>query len=317
MTQAVTVYRWDDPGAPQLLNGKPSEFLNVFKKCLVEGYGEKLAAGWSIVEESQPEETPFLALRNSELNGGSGGVAMFNSGNNDNGQVVYLRTGMNYIDRATYTNGSGYYAFDTYSSGNRMTTNWILFATSTAFWFFAFSDYQASSNEIGTDFMPALFAGDFISNYPNDAATFIAFAGDYNDSGTGWTDTLLYTFSIGKINTFKLYPIDGENVAVDGSLTSIFGRYFSAGGDANADVDVRMLAPIYLCRGEIRTDGRTRNSDLNPFVRGRVPGLFCADKPGFLASPQPVIKKLNSQDHYLIPSSNSDTNLVWINIEEW
>ncbi|MBH0026274.1 hypothetical protein I6F53_04665 [Pseudoalteromonas sp. SWN29] len=51
MTQAVTVYRWDDEGAPQLdLNN--GSMLQVLKKCLIDGYGTKQGAGWALNEIS-------------------------------------------------------------------------------------------------------------------------------------------------------------------------------------------------------------------------------------------------------------------------
>lgn len=51
MTQAVTVYRWDDEGAPQLdLNN--GSMLQVLKKCLIDGYGTKQGAGWTLNEIS-------------------------------------------------------------------------------------------------------------------------------------------------------------------------------------------------------------------------------------------------------------------------
>lgn len=55
----VTVYRWDDAGAPQLSKGiKPSELINVLKKCLVDGYGSKQGAGWSV---------PFMDLASNQI----------------------------------------------------------------------------------------------------------------------------------------------------------------------------------------------------------------------------------------------------------
>ncbi len=51
MTSPVTVYRWDDPGAPQLTQTHGSA-VDVFKKCLIDGYGTKQPAGWVLEEIS-------------------------------------------------------------------------------------------------------------------------------------------------------------------------------------------------------------------------------------------------------------------------
>lgn len=318
MTQAVTVYRWDDPGAPQLTGIKPSEFLTVFKKCLVEGYGEKPAAGWSIVEESAPTDSPRLVVKNDESNGGSGGFSIFYCSNDNDDQKVYLRSGQNAIDSDTYENANGYFAFNgDYGTGTRLPTNWILLATATAFHFFSFSTDLASRNDLGTVYMPYLFTGDFISNYPNDPATYISMCGKQNNSTTTWTNTIAYQLSQGARDIFKVYPLDGGQTPADASLTSIFGSRFHSRTDRNSEVNITMLSPIYICLGAGDFYNSYTQSDSQPFIRGRIPGFFVADKAGFLSSEMPVIRRLNNQEHYLLPSSNSDTNAVWINMEEW
>ncbi|MEQ3693148.1 MAG: hypothetical protein ABNH16_06935 [Thalassolituus sp.] len=45
---APTVYYSDDAGAPVLTNGQDA-FYQVLKACLIDGYGSKAAAGWSVV----------------------------------------------------------------------------------------------------------------------------------------------------------------------------------------------------------------------------------------------------------------------------
>lgn len=45
---APTVYYYDDPGAPVISNGQDA-FYQVIKACLVDGYGAKAGAGWSVV----------------------------------------------------------------------------------------------------------------------------------------------------------------------------------------------------------------------------------------------------------------------------
>tara|TARA_B110000211_G_scaffold15953_1_gene16699 strand:+ start:30563 stop:31603 length:1041 start_codon:yes stop_codon:yes gene_type:complete len=58
MARTPTVFRWDDPGAPDLNaimptnNDKNKLFIHtVLKACLVDGYGDKAAAGWSMPQE--------------------------------------------------------------------------------------------------------------------------------------------------------------------------------------------------------------------------------------------------------------------------
>ena len=47
---APTVYRWDDSGAPSLA-GVEGTLIDVLRGCLVDGYGAKAGAGWTIAYE--------------------------------------------------------------------------------------------------------------------------------------------------------------------------------------------------------------------------------------------------------------------------
>ena len=73
----VTVYRYTDPGAPQVNNGTPSEWINVLKKVLVEGYGTKVGLGWTV--EFENAAAFKIAFRNKVADGGSGGYVQFSS----------------------------------------------------------------------------------------------------------------------------------------------------------------------------------------------------------------------------------------------
>lgn len=45
---APTIYRYDDAGTP-VLGGRQDGFYQILRACLVDGYGSKSAAGWSVV----------------------------------------------------------------------------------------------------------------------------------------------------------------------------------------------------------------------------------------------------------------------------
>lgn len=56
-----TIYRWDDTDAP-VLSGEAGSIVNLLNKCLVEGYGDKLPAGWSL--DFANAESTKAAFRN-------------------------------------------------------------------------------------------------------------------------------------------------------------------------------------------------------------------------------------------------------------
>jgi len=54
---AVKLYNWDDTGAPQLGSTNDGSLINILRACLVDGYGTRTSAGWSM---------PFSDLPNNK-----------------------------------------------------------------------------------------------------------------------------------------------------------------------------------------------------------------------------------------------------------
>jgi hypothetical protein len=91
MARTPTVYRWDDPGAPDLNaimptnNDKNKLFIHtVLKACLVDGYGSKAAAGWTMPHEEIVSNGCRFVLTNTANSGSllyEGGV--FSGGSTD------------------------------------------------------------------------------------------------------------------------------------------------------------------------------------------------------------------------------------------
>ncbi len=76
MARTPTVYRWDDPGAPDLnaimptTNDKKRLWMHtVLKACLVDGYGGKAAAGWAMPHEEITSEGCRFVLKNAANSG--------------------------------------------------------------------------------------------------------------------------------------------------------------------------------------------------------------------------------------------------------
>lgn len=316
MAQPVTVYRWDDPGAPQVVDGKPSEYMNVFKKCLVEGYGSKASLGWTV--ETDTASPPALALKNNAAVG-SGGVVIFTAANDDAGAITTVRAVQDYIDINTYSRSSPFSGFDRSSTSIYMLNKWFIFGTGKAFYFFLYSEYSMTANSTGTRSSGCFFVGDFNSLYPNDPATFIHMAGIRNSTSASWSQSLIYKISDSVMRELtNVYPLDGTNTPSPVSVSSIFGDKAHVNGHRNDPVDPAVLSPCYLLMGTgMIADSSIYQNTITPFVRGLLPGMYVANTAGYRQAPAPVIKQLNNVSHYLIPSSHSNTGCAWVNMEEW
>lgn len=317
MALPVTMYRWDDVGAPQIVDGKPSEYMNVLKKCLVEGYGSKASLGWTIVDDIA--DPPFLSLRNNLSLGGSGGVGYFSSSDNADGQKVIVEGCQDYIDSSNKVRRSSYFAFDRYSTGAYLIKNWILIGTGKAFYFFCYNEYSMGKNTTSTQSLASFFMGDFNSIYPNDPATFISFSGLRNSTSVGWTSTLNYKIcDTSPYNILAIHPLDGSESQGTATLGSIFGLEFKVSGNYLAPVNITAMAPVYiLMGGGAFNNSQSYQNNENPFMRGVIPGMYLANSPGYRNDLPPVIKEIDANQHYLIPSTNSNTSCCWINLEEW
>ncbi len=63
---AVNVYKGNDTGAPTL-DGTVGSLIDVLKACLVDGFGSKAAAGWTLALEDAPNNKAIF--RNDAVNG--------------------------------------------------------------------------------------------------------------------------------------------------------------------------------------------------------------------------------------------------------
>lgn len=58
---AISVFAWDDAGAPTL-TGEAGSLVNVFKQCLVDGYGAKTPLGWESYFNAAYTKAAFRSL---------------------------------------------------------------------------------------------------------------------------------------------------------------------------------------------------------------------------------------------------------------
>lgn len=316
MALPVTMYRWDDPGAPQIAEGRPSEYMNVLKKCLAEGYGTKNPLGWSV--ETEIADPPVLALKNN-TDVGSGGVSFFRADDNERRSLIITEGCNDYVDIDNRGRKSSYFAFDSYSNSSASTLkNWFLIGTGKAFYFYVSNDYYQDKNYTSTYDVICFFQGDFESLYPNDPATFMSMSGVLNSTTFNWTAPLTYRLAEGyPTEITQIHPLDGSDSPSPASLTNL-GRSSYVAGKITGVPNITVLSPYYLSMGDGNlSDAKDYQTLEMPFGRGLMPGLYLANDAGYRDEPKPVIKQFDNTDYFLLPSTSSHTGCAWINLKEW
>ncbi|WP_304635544.1 hypothetical protein [Pseudoalteromonas sp.] len=316
----VTVYRWDDAGAPAVVEGRPSEHFNVLKKCLVEGYGNKLPAGWSVVHESLPEEPPFIALKNSATEG-SGGALMVKSANNNANTRGTIQGCLDFVSSESQARVGPYFTVPLFGNSAGSPNRWIIIATSTAFFYYAFSESRQSFNFHGTFAHQCYFAGDLISFYDNDPSKFVTLSGGINSTSYGWNTQLNYLLGDNPAATAGyIYALDGSESKENLHITSCLGSpYVHQTSIQDSEPEIRVLSPIFATAKSYQLSSASvqGNSETNPFMRGRIPGIFASQESGYRHKDMAFTKLIDGINHLSIARANSGGINFWLNLEEW
>lgn len=326
MPQAVTVYRWDDPGAPQIGSANLwAGFLNILKKCLVEGYGAKAAAGWTVEYEDGPGNK--CVFRNDPVEG-SGGYVQFQRQDNF---LIWCKSATSMTGIDSFVN-DGYMNAIQFTGTQMNNCKWIIQATTAGFYFSAFPAAVSiyDNNNIGFTF----FVGDFISSIKNDPSTFIICATGGRSKTTGVTAQGLgqqsmpvcwanlnnaYLTSINATALFMLIPLKG-----DGSPSSLEYQLYQPINSGNtARREGPYLGPAPMIRLLILLASIAEQIDPNePNIRGFLPGIICTPVPYYYLSDYPQLQPLNGSEHFGISDYRGTTTINggvrrWINCEQW
>ncbi|NNG44969.1 hypothetical protein HJP15_18945 [Pseudoalteromonas sp. NEC-BIFX-2020_002] len=329
MALPVTMYRWDDPGAPQITEGRPSEFINVFKKCLVEGYGDKQPLGWQIQFEGALNQVSFV---NDIATGGSGGSYVLKSENgaDEIGEKVIIQCCQSFVDfdnlvqaspKSTYKMKGGTFGYDLFPE-------WLVIGTSNAFYFITKMTNQTSVSSLNYLYYPAFFVGDFDKIIPSDQNRFILFGGynGLNDHTNPGSSEYLsgQLVDSGSSSSIKGYTLESPPNFWFFTVRNLFG----VGGNSikndtakRETPEITFMSPSYIFNSYSDTHHETRavnyNSATNPVVRGIMPGLFASQEVGYFNEPLYFIKSINNQLHLNLPSTGDRASAVWINLEQW
>lgn len=310
MAQAVTMYSWDDPGAPQLTNAKPSELIDILKKCCVDGYGSKAALGWELLHD----DTTLLAIKNNVASGGSGGIVQFRARSDSDTakNVIYINGGTGFVGPDEIHNKSYQKAMQCQSDW----TAWVLVGTGSAFYFIignpseALANYDRKNEEI-------IFIGDISSFIAADAGRFTVFSGG-NEHDITASNLSSYKYSwdyavscySSTYTTIKLLGLDGSSPTKDFIVRPLL-LPTAARDSPKISLPSDHFQPFY-----ITTISGGNISGYNSTIRGVLPGLV---NP--LASWQenefwPQFHDIEGQQYIAIRSVTRSVK-CYLNIESW
>ncbi|ABE56516.1 hypothetical protein Sden_3240 [Shewanella denitrificans OS217] len=328
----VTVYRSDDAGAPQFTEGmKPSELINVLKKCLVTGYGSKAAAGWSVAFEDAP--TQQIVFRNS-TSLASGSFVKFwprSAGDTVRGVVNFqsapFLTSIN-PDWATVNAagwrcmfGSGYYV-----------KHWVIIATAASFYIYTYGDSPKNTVQQSTYHYLSIFCGDIHSLTPNDATRFTTVMGPSESDSSitanpSWTDGLTYLNDNTKV--CKMHQTDGSDYPKQMVLNMPYPVYHTLPIRVVPPANhLQFLSPVAIRQLYYSPQGAGVNfedsqgvnnnlSTLHPYARGIMPGLYQSSFNGYTDELLPLRKDFNGTLYYLVPTSHLGASNLWISTGDW
>lgn len=229
------VYKWDDAGAP-VLNKTANCMEDIFKACLVTGYGTKEGAGWSLAFEADGVKV----LRPSI----SPDTDFYLRMSADTGTEVAAQVYLNMTDASTgdlklqcttpfkYAKGV--------SSGK-----WLLVATSRGVWFFCEQMYgQKNASKTGAWF----FCGDTTASSVGDKLVYLHHSGGtFNDGDFANMMAMRQTFV--NVNDSGAY-VSAKVLSPSADVNTIDLKGVADGLNAYSVDDITM-PPLILTDGKV------------------------------------------------------------------
>lgn len=328
MSLPVTVYRWDDPGAPQLQNRTYAEWLEILRKCLVDGYGTKQPAGWSVILDDAANN--YMIFKTGDNVPGYPGGCMWLSAKNKNGsnnEIMQVRTApvisLSNPDWASVP-GVSYL----YSWGGSYATKWIVIATAVSFYILTSSDYKPKMAQ-GTYEHPAFGIGSIDSFYVNDVNGFgiLTVHTNSDNISASWQFSIGFTGNGSLVGRYG--QVTGEDTRKTHEINLVCPDSLSLTTSHNGEgspnpIYSKMTIVIDAYSASNPTDTYKdsegvlfKDSLLQPQVRGQFPGLLVSSSAAYSDAIFPVTKVINGAEHYLVPNPHNGACSYWINAESW
>lgn len=309
----VTVYRHSDLGAPQLTNRSPSELINILKKCLVEGYGDKNPLGWTL--EYEDVGSVAAAFRNDPVVGSGGYVKVYSATGADGTGVNFrMKVAKSMMDINTFIDDTGFKTYDLdYSQQGGA---WQVIGTSRGFWLIIEhlnkTDYTFISSSY-QQWQITVFIGDIDTCDPNDSSPFIQISGNNTTASDITYSTYTYVFGGNSTAYCGMYSCDGSPSSQTTyklsfpficSTTTVTGNQQSQG-----------ISEILLPVG-VYIDAYSYVPTLAfPSSRGVIPGLFQSGMVAYSDQTRPLDLTFDGELFTRIHCYQMQN--LWINLEAW
>ncbi|RLV61008.1 hypothetical protein D5018_03980 [Parashewanella curva] len=327
MPLPVTVYRWDDDQAPQILSGNTSEVLNVLKKCLVEGYGDKQPLGWTVAFE-ETGAAPKIAFRNDTTKGGSGSYGIFKGRNaTDDDQGVECQAAMSMTSFDDLLLAGNKQGFRVIKKNNQYDTDkWILIGTAVGFYFFG--DYLDKYSNAIIKPLAGLYCGDLKTSLNGDVGRFICVSHFISKTplyptgtdGTKWHGSINYLqdATSSELSGIELLLPQTDGVKlIKYSVINRAKEVFST--DPLSKTTILHSLPVVAKDNEVDSDNTESKQSLKaPWFRGEFPGLFLSEFVFDKELLWPATINMIGGSYFLLrnPDKNNGS-LMLIKLGEW
>ncbi|MDK1288488.1 hypothetical protein [Pseudoalteromonas umbrosa] len=276
MPKPVTMYRWDDEGAPQFATGKYSEIIAVLDACLLTGYGNKQPLGWTKLFT----ETAACCYQNA-----TGGCVVFSSNTGlDDEKGTYVQACQSAINSTTLVRAGWKQSVKVFQNSN---VNWIVIGTDTAV--YVFFGYVSKYDITTTRYAATFFIGNLSNAMESDQGKFIAVCSFINHDFSMETSTNPqhgYGRNIEHINDtqqsnqngVKIHDTDNENSS---ALYYAYAPFLPAKTNSNnlySQISNSLIAISLIVNDpDTETDRNGESviaSQTRPACRGTLPGLY-------------------------------------------
>ena len=227
----VKIYKWDDAGAPELKKTTANSVAEVFKACLVLGYGSKPSAGWTMPFEASGVKV-FRPQVGAE-------VDFYLRMAGDNGRQVDPKIYKNMTDANTGDLKLNCTTPFKYARGD-ISGKWLLVASPRSVWFFCEQIYASIPLELLSNSGSFFFAGDTMRNAIGVRSIFLHHTGgNYNDGD--YRDILGYDV-LAKVSKNANSYLSGKLLDVADVVYSADPESFFNGNTARTQD--RILSPL-------------------------------------------------------------------------